>query len=369
MSRLIMICILSFIVLSANSSISAYRVSNEVNLSSVKYDDDIWRYAKNSKVTLYPQTTLLLGDKRANMLQLNSGLKIARVSSLYNSHHIAIKMKWRDLNRTLLPTDKESDRYDDAFAIEIPIDYSEPTKLPYIGMGSEDRAVEVYYGSTAHKRDRAFISEGFRAIKNTLGKDKFNTTIAYDGNSSWIGVLTRPLDDSHIDLNQSTAFPLAFAIWRGDRLNRAETKLLSSWTPLVLRKGDVDNALISELSYTPKGSMKVGREIAREKCLSCHILEHNSTAMSSTIMRYIAPNLSNLGGYSTEAYIKESITDPDAVIMDGYNREAYPKFLWYSVDENGTRHSNMPPISLDANETKHLMRYLMSLKRKPSKGE
>jgi complex iron-sulfur molybdoenzyme family reductase subunit gamma len=300
-----------------------------------------------------------LNDKRANRLQLNSYAKIVKVSSLYNNNHIAIKLKWRDVNRSISTT-KESDRYDDAFAIEIPIEHKNPKKLPYIGMGSKDRAVEIYYGSTVDKRDRAFIAEGFRDIKNPIDKNDFNISITYDNNSSWIATLSRPIKDDYIDLNKSSIFPLAFAIWRGDRLNRAELKLISSWTPLKFKQKDINKTIISELIYNPKeSSIKIGRDIAKAKCSSCHIFEHNSTTK-----RYIAPNLSNIGGYSTKAYIMESINDPDAVIVDGYSPKAYPKFSWYNIDENGTQYSNMPSIELDTNSTKHLIRYLMSLKSK-----
>ncbi|SFV64726.1 gamma-subunit of ethylbenzene dehydrogenase [hydrothermal vent metagenome] len=354
---------LALVILSANPTIPAYRVSDDVNLSNIKYDDDVWRYAKDIKVTLYPQTTLLMNDKRANRLQLNSSAKIARVSSLYNSSHISIKLKWRDVNRSI-STLENSDRYDDAFAIEIPVDYANPKKLPYIGMGSKGRAVEVYYSSTSHTRDRAFVAEGFRESIGTIDSSEFNMSISYDGNISWRGVLTRAMRDDYVDLNKSSVFPLSFAIWRGDRLGRAELKLISGWTPLKLQKKRGDETLISELSYTPKGSIKIGREIAQDKCSSCHILENNSTTI-----RYIAPNLSNIGGYATKEYIRESISDPDEVIVDGYSPKAYPKFLWYNVDENGTRHSNMPSVVLDKDSTKHLLRYLMSLKSKPTKGK
>jgi len=362
MSRFLILYILSLAILSANSAISAYRVSDEVNLSSLKDDDDIWRYAKNTKVILYPQTTLLMSDKRANRLQRQSGAEIARASSLYNSSHISIKLKWRDINRTL-PHTRGSDIYDDAFAVEIPIDYEDPKRLPYIGMGSKGRAVEVYYGSLSAQRDRGFVAEGFRGIVDDIKRDEFNISIRYDGNSSWIGVLTKPLKDRHVDLNQSGTLPIAFAIWRGDRLNRAELKHISGWTPLDLQKKESNETLKSELTYIAKGSLKIGRAVALDKCSLCHVLEENSTTM-----RYIAPELSNIGGYATKAYILESISDPDAVIVDGYNPKAYPKFLWYNIDENGTKHSNMPTVVLDENSTKHLLRYLMSLKSSPTKG-
>lgn len=356
MIQLIVIYILSSVIVIANSAISAYRVSDEVNLSNIKYDDDIWRYAKDTKVILYPQTTLLMNDRRANRLQLISGAKMTKVSSLYNSSHISIKLKWRDINRTI-STAKESDRYDDAFAMEIPIDYSDPKKLPYIGMGSKGRSVEIYYGSTATKRDRAFVASGFRDISESIDSSEFNSSILYDGNSSWAALLTRAISDRYIDLNKSATFPIAFAIWRGERLNRAEIKLISGWIPLKFQDRDDNGTLISELSYTPKGIVSLGKKIAQERCTTCHVLEN-----SSRDIRYRAPNLSNIGGYATEAYISESINNPDAVIVDGYNPKAYHKFLWYNIDENGTRHSNMPSIPLDTNSTKHLIRYLMSLK-------
>ena len=361
MIRFIVTYTLMLVVLGADSTIFAYKVSNDVNLSSIKYDDDIWRYAKNTKVILFPQTSLLLNDKRANRLQLDSSSKIARVSSLYNSKRISIKIKWRDKNRTI-SANKESDEYADAFAVEIPTKYTNPKKLPYIGMGSKGRAVEVYYASTMHDRDRAFVSEG-RSIKGVIERSEFNISIAYDGNRSWTAVLSKPMRDKYLDLDKSSIFPLAFAVWRGDKLNRAELKLISAWTPLELKKKKSNESLISELSYTPKGSIKEGKKIAYDNCSMCHRLENNSTTI-----RYIAPNLSNIGGYATKGYIQESIKNPDAVIAYGYNPKAYPKFLWYNIDENGTRHSNMPSVRLNVKNMKDLMRYLMSLKAKQSKA-
>ena len=82
----------------------------------------------------------------------------------------------------------------------------------------------------------------------------------------------------------------------------------------------------------------------------------------------MAPDLSNIGGQATAAYIKESILDPNAVVVPGYNRNAHPNFSWYTVDKNGHRTSTMPPFSfLDQKTIEDIVAYLQTQKAEVEK--
>jgi complex iron-sulfur molybdoenzyme family reductase subunit gamma len=76
----------------------------------------------------------------------------------------------------------------------------------------------------------------------------------------------------------------------------------------------------------------------------------------------MAPELTNIGGYSTVAYLRESILKPSAVVVPGFNRNAHPNFPWYNL-ENGKRVSAMPDFSwMDEKSVNDMVAYFMTLK-------
>lgn len=77
----------------------------------------------------------------------------------------------------------------------------------------------------------------------------------------------------------------------------------------------------------------------------------------------MAPNLSNIGGYSTTPYLIESIIHPNAVVVSGYNRNAHANFAWYYEDGQGGRTSAMPSFEyLTQEEINDITAYLKTLK-------
>ncbi|WP_457594709.1 ethylbenzene dehydrogenase-related protein [Hydrogenimonas sp.] len=352
-----------------------------------------WGYVKGQIIHLYPQTALTMNDKKANALNKNAKAKEARVRAIYNDKNIAFLLEWPDGTRSIQRGYK-SDVYADGFAVQFPVRYDNPAKLPYIGMGSDGRpvvihlqkAVEKVYepngnGDVAMQQNvlsknafgdatvafaekvgalavkdyqRSFLSEGFRSMTEIKdGSERFDADMAY-GNNEWRGTLIRPLKDAYVDLKG--AFPVAFAAWDGERLNRDGQKLLSGWIPVKLVGENGGEKLVVELTAATKGDAAHGRELIEQNgCTGCHHISGLSGP------NYMAPGLDNVGGYSTAAYLRESLTDPSAVVVPGYNRNAHPNALWYNVVD-GKRESTMPPYPLDDKSLEDMVAYLKTLK-------
>ncbi|WP_294870523.1 hypothetical protein, partial [Sulfuricurvum sp. RIFCSPLOWO2_12_FULL_43_24] len=77
---------------------------------------------------------------------------------------------------------------------------------------------------------------------------------------------------------------------------------------------------------------------------------------------FLAPSLKYVGGYSSVAYLRESIVKPSAVVVPGYNRNAHANTPWYNI-EKGKRVSTMTDYGfLDKDTVENIVAYLKSLK-------
>jgi complex iron-sulfur molybdoenzyme family reductase subunit gamma len=388
-----------------SKSVTAKKVAGDLN------DMSLWADATFSKVALYPQTTIAFNDKDALKLNEKNGAKIAKVAALYNDKEVAVSIIWKDKSENA-HNGKCVDTYADGVAFQFAKEVKDPKKLPYIGMGSKDREVAIYlqkvqfnnfepngkgnvdlqvsrnqtnfydddmqYTSDATGSDkvnsltdfdnkvasianndfeRKFVAAGFRSMTEIKdGSDKSKLTIARIDGYGWIATLVRPIKDQYADLSKS--FPVAFAVWDGDKLNRNGMKLLSGWNAVTV--GKENKALVDVINDTvPKGDVKNGAEQAVINCGSCHAFPGAMPASP-----YMAPDLNNIGGYATAAYIKESMVAPHAVVVPGYNRNAHKNFPWYTV--NGKkRESTMPGMSyLDAKTLNDITAYFKTLKAK-----
>lgn len=381
------------------------------SLADITANSGLWSDATFSKVTLYPQTTISFNDKEALRLNKDNGAKTAKVAALYNDKEVALAIIWPDKSENV-HNGKCLDTYADGVAFQFANGAKDATKLPYIGMGSQGREVAIYlqkiqfnnyepngkgdldsqvsrnqtnfYNDAslyqdnatdkANKADlaafdkkvaalgsddfeRKFVSAGFRSMTEIKdGSDKSKLTISRIKGYGWIATLVRPLKDEYADLSQSV--PVAFAIWDGAKDNRNGLKLLSGWNAVTLAKED--KKLIEVVNdMVATGDIKNGQEQAIINCGACHAFPG---AMPAT--KYMAPNLSNIGGYSTAAYIKESMLKPHAVVVPGYNRNAHKNDMWYTM--NGKkRESTMPAFDyLDAKTLNDITAYFKTLKAK-----
>lgn len=385
---------LVFLSSSLLAGINAMRVPG--NVAGIGVKSKAWLSVNYSEVILYPQTTIKMNDKEANKLNEKNLAKRVKVKALSDGKNISILVKWKDDTKNI-QEGYSTTRYADGFALQFPVEYKDPSKLPYIGMGSEGRAVVVHlkkatglvyepngngdvyhqvnkYNQNAFEDDlkkyeedvkakgsdnyqRVFISEGFRSMTQVKdGSVKGTIQMSYkDG--YWVGTLSRPLKSEYLNLD-SGAFPIAIAIWDGDKKNRDGLKLLSSWIGVKLVGKSGGDTLLKSLEDEPKADVKNGEKLAMENCSACH--RYKDVAMAP---EYMAPNLSNIGGYSTTEYLKESILNPSAVVVPGYNRNAHKNFAWYNVDDNGVRTSTMPPYDwMDKKSVDDIVAFLKSLK-------
>lgn len=348
-------------------------------------------------IPVYPQTTIKLNDKIANELNSHNGSKNIKVKALYNDKEIAFLIKWKD--KTLsIQKGYRSDSFGDGVAVQFPVHYSDPNKLPYIGMGSEGREVLIHlqkaapntyepngHGDVAHQvnrhntnyfgedlakfdsevkdiavvdYERTFISAGFRSMTEVKdGSVDSNMEMMYNiTKGCWKSTLSRPLKDEYLNLD-SPAFPVAFAVWDGDKRNRDGLKLLSGWNSVQLEGREGGDKLVSALNDEVKGDVANGKVQFQTNCAACH-----NTKDFNMAPPYMAPNLSNIGGQATVGYLVESIKEPNAVVVPGYNRNAHKNTPWYNL-ENGKRVSAMPPFNwLDDKTLNDIVAYLKTLK-------
>ncbi|MBN2895226.1 MAG: c-type cytochrome [Campylobacterales bacterium] len=371
-------------------------VAKKVNtdLSKISYSADVWNEAVFSEITLFPQTSIALNDKKANDANANAKAKKAKVAAVHNGIQIAFLIKWADGSMNI-QSGYKADIYADGFAVQFPSGAFKPDTLPYIGMGSEGRPVvvhlqkavksfyepngkgNVYYQLNPNQTElfneeldaynkkvkaigsndyeKAFIAEGFRSTTEIKdGTDLSYARLGYK-TDGWMGSLSRSLKDVYVDLNHA-AIPVAFAVWDGEKLGRDGLKHLTSWLSVSLEGNGDGSALIAAIQDA-SGDVAAGKEaVATNGCAGCHQVE------ATDAPNYMGPSLSNIGGYATASYLRESILSPSSVVVPGYNRNAHSNYMWYT-EENGKRVSTMTDYSwLDAQTLENMVAYLQTLK-------
>jgi complex iron-sulfur molybdoenzyme family reductase subunit gamma len=120
---------------------------------------------------------------------------------------------------------------------------------------------------------------------------------------------------------------------------------------------DADAGYVAELQWGEDGreigDAQHGQELMGQLCVGCHHFADKAMAMPE-----MAPNLNNIGLQASASYIRDSITEPSAVVVRSPNpnrhynkaggrdsRGGYPinpMYLWYTVGEDGELVSKMP---------------------------
>ena len=400
MNKLISAAVASALLAGAAMAQDAIVAKKVGDVTKVTPTSKVWDSVKGTEVDLYPQTTIRLNDAKANAANAHAKAKAATAKAIYDGKNIAFLLIWPDGTRTV-QSGYRSDSYADGFAVQLPENYSDPKKLPYIGMGSTGRPVIIHlqkavqpiyepngngdvgmqqnklskpiftkkeiekYHAAQRKLavadyQRSFVSEGFRSMTEIKdGSEKFSADMKYS-HKNWHGTVVRPLKDAYLNLNNG-AFPVAFAVWDGASMQRDGLKRLSQWVPVKLEGQKGGDALINELTSAPKGDAANGKNLVMQNgCMGCHYIPGMSQP------GYMAPGLANIGGYSTKAYLRESMVDPSAVVVPGYNRNAHPNTPWYNVVD-GKRVSAMPPYPLDDKSLDDMVAYLKTLKAEVQK--
>jgi len=369
-------------------------------LSPVKTKSDLSKLTASSAelkglkfepVFLYPQTTVVGNDKEANAKFGSAGALKAEVAVLANERDFSVVVKWKDGTNSKQSL-KDVKSFGDGVALQIPQNCSDASKLPYIGMGSEGRAVAIMLqkntegtyvpvpadltdtqaknnlnlfndelkkkqekvaASANTKYQKVFVAEGFRSTTEVKEQTGYTMDMKY-AKGVWTAVFTKKLKDDYS--SSCDAEPIALAVWDGGVDGRDGTKWLSSWTPIKMKDSEKSKKAIAEISMKVKGNVANGKKLAADNCVACH------TIGSTKAPENMAPNLSNIGGYSTAAYLKESIVAPHEIVVPGLNANRSP-MQFYTVDGNGKRVSNMPSFEhLKPAELDDLVAYLQTLK-------
>lgn len=378
--------------LAASAALAADTIT-AVKVSDVN-DAASWAKAKFSSVTLYPQTAVHMNDKKANAANADDKAKKADVAALYDGKNIALMVKWADGTKSVQGA-YSSDTYSDGFAVQFAGATKGSQALPYIGMGSNGRPVVVHLQKATEKvyepngnkdvstqinrqqtgvfgqeladydakvaslaktdYERVFVAEGFRSLTEIKdGSVKSNASMSY-ANNGWSGTVVRPLKDDYVNFKGTV--PVAIAVWDGDKLGRNGLKNLSSWVAVNLEGMKPDTKVVAEVTEESKGNAEKGKAaIDANGCAGCHQIT------SKDAPSFMGPSLANVGGYSTVAYLRESILKPSAVVVPGYNRNAHSNTPWYTI-EKGKRISAMTDFSfLDKKTVEDIVAYLKTLK-------
>ncbi|MGC9120576.1 MAG: ethylbenzene dehydrogenase-related protein [Sulfurihydrogenibium sp.] len=329
------------------------------------------------KIMLYPQYTVRLNDANANKKLEEEKPLEAEVAVAYNPKEIGILIKWKDETKSVQPA-MTTTKFGDGVSVQFPIKYGKGTTLSYIGMGDTKHPVMVYLKKAVEGRDyqKAFIAEGFGSLTE-ISEKGYTFTMKYDdANKQWIAFIKKPLKTADLNL-ASGLVPVAFAIWDGDSLNRDGNKLITNWKFIKMDKMKVDPNYLKYVSwgYGDIGNPERGKELMIQNgCNGCHRFADQTAAPEG-----LAPNLSKIGGYSNPAYLRESIVNPNDVVIRNlninrhYNKAAekdkngaYPNndmYTWYIKDDKGNITSKMPPYAqLSEQDLKDIVAYLKTLK-------
>lgn len=378
--------------LAGDLSLTATKVSDK--LDAVNADSAVWSKAKFATVALYPQTAIEFNDKEAIALNKDAKGKKAQVAAVHNGKEIALLVKWADGTKNVQGI-KCTDTYSDGFAVQFAGTTKKAQPLPYVGMGSDGRPVVVHLQKATEKVyepngnkdvstqinrqqtgvfgkeladfdakvaslantdfERVFVGEGFRSLTEIKDKSvKSNAAMKYD-NKAWSGTVARSLKDDY--MNAAGTVPVTIAVWDGAKHGRNGLKLLSSWIAINLEGEKANAAVVAEATEAPKGNADAGKAaVEANGCAGCHQLDKTMPA------GYMAPSLVNVGGYSTAAYLRESLLKPSAVVVPGFNRNAHVNTPWYNL-EKGKRVSTMTDYSfLDKQTVEDIVAYLKTLK-------
>lgn len=345
---LMFVKLIVFIILFCTSLVAADIKAMPVlgNVSDISPSSRAWLSASYQDITLYPK---YVSDR-------DNRPRKAKVKAIHDGQNISFLIKWKG-DEISAKKDEEVLVYADGFLIQFPVEYADVNKLPYIDEGNKGRPVVIYlqkkikttyeaYESIdfflrenkplesqekisfkeREENKRLFIAEGQENITLILDKDAENKMYMVYKNGYWRGTLSIPLKLDYLVLDRG-AFPMSFAV-----SGRDNHKSMSSWIAVELVSKGGGDSLLKALREQAKGDIVNGEKIALENCASCH--QYRGASVGSDFM---APNLSNIGGYSTKEYLRESILNPSAIIVGDKENSS-----WYDIVDKDTKISTMP---------------------------
>ncbi|NOX14786.1 MAG: c-type cytochrome [Epsilonproteobacteria bacterium] len=355
---------------SANNYIPAIKVPGDV--LGIKATSKAWMSANFTKIKAYPFVSIKTNDARANKLNYNSGVKDINIKVLYDGKNIAFLLKWKDKTKNISKR-LETDSFADGFGIELP---TQLEVMPYVNFGDKKNSV-VYYDAkiginqnykkqnfdenqdenSTIVRQEAYKYQKFSNAKR-LNLKKSNTTmdLIYK-NGYWLGSLSKQLVDKFSSMN-SGAFIASFSLYDGQNLQRGRLRNLTPWESIKVEGIDGGEQLIETMNEHITANAKNGEVLMLKNCSICHNYKNIRKAP-----KYMAPDLSFIGGYGNLSYLKESILSPNKVQVEDFTKTAHPNFSWVEANEDGKNISIMPSFDwMSQSEIDDLLTFLQTLK-------
>ncbi len=336
-----------------------------------------WEAARPREVTVLPQRTVRLHDRRANEALAAASPRAVRVRAATDGSALAVLLEWADATEDRAAS-SETDVYADAAALQLPLQFGAGTRLPYVGMGDDALKVAVHLQRAAAGGTiaREAVGAGFGALARAdLGGAR--VAMRHDGaRGTWRAVFVRPLAAAGLDLRRGLV-PFAVAVWDGARAERGGNKALSGWKLLRLAAFPADPAYAAELARgrapEERGDPARGERLVTSMCTACHAVGARRPARPG-----IAPDLSGIGAIATPAYLRESIVAPSAVVVPGpaapqhLDRARSPgvtgafpaadAFAWHRAGPDGKKVSKMPAYAgLPEPDLRAMVAYLATL--------
>lgn len=334
-----------------------------------------WSGVPQLRVTVLPQRTVRLHDRKANEALAAAAPRGVSVRAAVDGKDLAILLEWSDPTEDRTRPDA-TDLHGDGAALQLPLRFGPGVRLPYVGMGDASMKVAIHLqraaaGGTAVREG---LSAGFGSLERADVGGARAAMLRAGG--TWRAVFVRPLEAAGVDLRRGLV-PFAVAIWDGARGERGGNKALSGWKLLRLPDLPVDAAYAAELAWGRRpgdlGDPVRGRALVQGMCIACHAVGPLRVARPG-----LAPDLTGIGAIATPAYLRESILDPSAVVVPGPNPAqhqdrakapgpigAYPAsdaFAWHRRDPDGKKVSRMPAYAaLPQQDLLAMVAYLATL--------
>lgn len=351
--------------------------ASRVKKAPVTVDDARWAKLPGKTLSVYPQGSVRLNDKKANEALSAQRPAPVLVKAAYDNRFLSVWLEWSDESEDRVHPE-ETSAFGDTVAVEVPVRFGEGVRLPYVGMGDEQENVYVYMqrAITDGSLGREYVAAGFGSLTRTrVGGTRIS--MRYDAAArKWRAVFARPLVASGHSL-KSGLVPFAIAVWDGGQSQRGGNKALSGWKFLKLDAFKTSPAYLNEMAfgYEPGdvGDPAKGKPLVESVCVACHRLGDKRFAPEG-----FAPDLSNIGGIATYSYLRDSLLAPGDVIVPHLNPNrhykksatpdayhAYPNnetYQWYAVDSSGKKVSKMAPFGqMGKDAVANMVAYLKTL--------
>lgn len=323
--------------------IVAAKIKGELPLDPIAVD---WNTAKSIKIPLVSQISVIPRARQFRRMDLD-------VRALYNEKEIGLLLEWLDPTRD--ESEVKTQRFRDAVAVALPMNFGEGILLPYIGMGNKDRPINIWHwkaswqadiergyqgvqassegmvpnnnpqqflsgaqaGSPLSQQQRTspvenLLAEGFGTLTSSSVPD-LNGKGSWE-KAQWRVVITRPLKASEnaADLTAQGLIPITFAVWDGATAERNGIKGVTRWRFLQLPDKEVAMPYLRSLvpSAGASGNATRGKElVAKFGCIQCHNLPGRSA------INDVGPDLTRAGAIHRAGYLLESMKEPNTVIV------------------------------------------------------